>query len=259
MSQEVVWDKITPQEPILYLQVHVSLDIRARLPSRAVPCKIIEARETDMIELMERMGPLGVPLLVCSVVSLAVIIERLFVYARFSYPHRPAVEGFLDAVAQAHWSRLDDALVHMEGPFAEGARLLLGNRHQPRGLREDMAAIWLAQWRRRQVANLRLLHLIAVLSPLLGLLGTVIGMIVAFRDIAAWDRPVNPAVVADGLWQAMLTTALGLSVALPALVAAHLFRIWAGRRTDRLVSDLDRLSLALECLRVPPLDETELP
>ena len=109
--------------------------------------------------------------------------------------------------------------------------------------------MWLDDWRRRMSANLRLLTLLAGVSPLLGLLGTVIGMIVTFQSIAFLDRPVSPAAVADGLWQAMLTTAAGLAIALPSLIAAQGFRIWVAAKAGRLANDLDRLSLALEIVR----------
>jgi len=66
---------------------------------------------------------------------------------------------------------------------------------------------------------LQALATIANIAPLLGLLGTVIGMIKAFMVIQEMGGKVNAAVLAGGIWEAMLTTALGLAVALPAMVA----------------------------------------
>lgn len=77
--------------------------------------------------------------------------------------------------------------------------------------------------------GLRLLELIAMVSPLLGLLGTVLGMIQAFRELALAEGAANAALLAAGIWQALLTTAAGLIVAIPAAIAAGLL----GARVDR--------------------------
>lgn len=65
--------------------------------------------------------------------------------------------------------------------------------------------------------HLRLLEVIATISPLLGLLGTVLGMITAFQQMEAAGSQVDPSVLSGGIWQALLTTAIGLLVAIPAL------------------------------------------
>lgn len=77
---------------------------------------------------------------------------------------------------------------------------------------------------------LRPLEVIATLSPLLGLLGTVLGMIVAFQQMESAGRQVDPSVLSGGIWQALLTTAVGLAVAIP-VVGIH---SWLERKTDRV-------------------------
>lgn len=71
--------------------------------------------------------------------------------------------------------------------------------------------------------SIRLLELIAMISPLLGLLGTVLGMIQSFQELELAQGAANASVLAGGIWQALLTTAAGLLVAIPAAVAAGLF------------------------------------
>ncbi|MGO4854400.1 MotA/TolQ/ExbB proton channel family protein [Phaeovulum sp. W22_SRMD_FR3] len=73
---------------------------------------------------------------------------------------------------------------------------------------------------------IRLLELVAMIAPLLGLLGTVLGMIQSFQALAMASGAANASVLAGGIWQALLTTAAGLLVAIPAAVAATLL---AGR------------------------------
>jgi len=78
-------------------------------------------------------------------------------------------------------------------------------------------------------SHLRILEVIATLAPLLGLLGTVLGMIEAFRAMEAAGEHVNPAILSGGIWQALLTTAAGLIVAIPISV----LHSWLERCTER--------------------------
>ncbi len=75
--------------------------------------------------------------------------------------------------------------------------------------------------------HVRLLELIAMVSPLLGLLGTVVGMIESFQNLALAEGAANAALLASGIWVALLTTAAGLLVAIPSGVAASLFTVRA--------------------------------
>jgi biopolymer transport protein ExbB len=77
---------------------------------------------------------------------------------------------------------------------------------------------------------LRPLEVIASLSPLLGLFGTVLGMIMAFQQMELAGSQVDPSVLSGGIWQALLTTAVGLGVAIPAVVAHN----WLERKTERV-------------------------
>jgi biopolymer transport protein ExbB len=83
----------------------------------------------------------------------------------------------------------------------------------------------------------RPLEMIGSLAPLLGLLGTVMGMIKAFQQLEAAGNQVNPAILSGGIWEALLTTAVGLVVAIP--VAAVLS--WLERRVDHLAHNMDNL------------------
>lgn len=88
---------------------------------------------------------------------------------------------------------------------------------------------------------LRPLEVIVTLAPLLGLFGTVLGMIEAFQAMEAAGSQVNPAVLSGGIWKALLTTAVGLAVAIPVSIVQS----WFERRVEvealALQNDLDRL------------------
>lgn len=83
--------------------------------------------------------------------------------------------------------------------------------------------------------HIRLLELIAMISPLLGLLGTVLGMIQSFQELALAEGAANASLLAGGIWQALLTTAVGLVVAIPAAVAATLL----GERVERAAQHIE--------------------
>jgi len=89
------------------------------------------------------------------------------------------------------------------------------------GEREDfktLAAFFLNRSLRRITHRLRFIKLAAVISPLLGLAGTVLGMLTVFRDLSGAARP-DPAILASGIWQALITTVMGLFIAIPASLA----------------------------------------
>ncbi len=93
---------------------------------------------------------------------------------------------------------------------------------------------------------IRVLELIAMISPLLGLLGTVLGMIVSFQALEMAQGAANASVLAGGIWQALLTTAVGLLVAIPAAVAATLLSARAESGAQMIENAVGRLMLVEE-------------
>lgn len=87
-------------------------------------------------------------------------------------------------------------------------------------------------------SGLRSLELISTIAPLLGLLGTVLGMISAFQALQEAGNRADPAALAGGIWEALLTTAAGMAVAIPAGVAL----VWFESLCDRLQSDMEDMA-----------------
>lgn len=183
-----------------------------------------------MSDLFELLGPLAWPLAICSVVALGLIIERVLFFARYAWPF--------------------DLVGENQPIFKEAIQLLEANGSSPVASAdqsreaEQAVELHLESWRMRLMERLGVLGLIATVAPLLGLLGTVLGMIVAFQDIASHSGPLEPALIADGLWNAMATTAAGLSIAVPALLAGHGFRLWSQALVEQIAFRLNRLSVA---------------
>jgi biopolymer transport protein ExbB len=84
-------------------------------------------------------------------------------------------------------------------------------------------------------SGLRALELISTIAPLLGLLGTVVGMITAFQALQSTGAQADPTILAGGIWEALLTTAAGMAVAIPAGVAL----VWIESLTDGVQADLE--------------------
>lgn len=116
--------------------------------------------------------------------------------------------------------------------LAEGLPLPAVEAEATRAGNEEVAAM--SSW-------LRLLDLISMIAPLLGLLGTVLGMIKSFQDLSAAQGSANASVLAGGIWEALITTAAGLLVAIPAAVAASLLTARVETAALRIESATARL------------------
>lgn len=179
-------------------------------------------------EFFAQLGPMAWPLLALSALALALLLERSLLLLGTAHL---GVEKILWQLSRGEAPAPGRSLA------ARAAALLLAHRGEVKVQREEIAAVWLQQQRRRLHSGLRLLMVIGVVSPLAGLLGTVLGLIDMFAGLSASDAPVTPALLADGLGMALSTTAAGLVIALPAIAGAHLLGIWS----DRIVADLEYL------------------
>lgn len=202
------------------------------------------------------MGAVGWPLGLCSLIAAALILERLQVFLSLA-PLRQAVrQAALSACRDCDPQECEGLWRSGRRGWSQALGLLLQHRQLAPAQREDMLGCWLLEERQRLCRYLRLLQLIGVLAPMLGLLGTVLGMVAMFADIAAVDQPVTPALLADGLWQALYTTIWGLFIAIPALAAGQGFALWAERYLEGVQTLLNRCHLALEGLELTPATAT---
>ncbi|WP_417613960.1 MotA/TolQ/ExbB proton channel family protein [Oceanisphaera sp.] len=195
-------------------------------------------------QLHHQLGLMSWPLILCSVLTLALWLERslalLWVSLRGEQEKRHLRRsGNTYAYTQAECSDPKSLILR-------GCNLLVQHQNCDKGTREDLASVWLQQQRRKLHSGLRVLTLVGVISPLLGLLGTVLGLIDMFRSIGESNDPVTPSLLADGLGLAMSTTAAGLLIALPAIAGAQLFGLWADRLLDKLTDELNQCNLHLE-------------
>tara|TARA_R110000868_G_scaffold31627_13_gene115829 strand:+ start:61 stop:813 length:753 start_codon:yes stop_codon:yes gene_type:complete len=176
--------------------------------------------------LIDKGGPIVMLLIFLSVISAAVILLKIVQYWTAGLSKRNFVDP---AVARIEAGDLEGALKIVSKPRTPLARAMAaGIRAKLRGdLRDEDVASEIARVGALELGSLqsyfRWLEIIGNVSPLLGLLGTVIGMIQAFQKLEAGGSKVDPALLSGGIWTALLTTAVGLVVALPAITALNLF------------------------------------
>jgi len=164
-----------------------------------------------------------IPILVCSIVALAIIIERLIEMKRLSEDVGPLSTRIKKLLKQGNDKKALEACGQASGPIGQIFKTGLLNKKNPRWKLEEKLALTGQEQLQKLGKNIRGLEVIAAISPLMGLLGTVIGMVQAFNQVAEFKGQVNPSLLAGGIWEALLTTAAGLAVAIPVLVMLHYF------------------------------------
>ena len=185
-----------------------------------------------LMKIYGYIGPVGVVLVFLSVLSLTLIVSKLFIFLFARLNATRKVEMALSALDSKGLEAALAILKDCRHPVARmlragAARIMAGESRE--AVEAEIRAV-----ANRELARLsrhdRLLELIGLIAPLLGLLGTILGMISAFQALQASGSKADPAVLAGGIWEALLTTALGLVVAIPAIVAFNM----AENRLDRL-------------------------
>ena len=172
-----------------------------------------------MIEFLAKGGILVIPILLCSVLALAIFLERLIRFARVRIRESDLVEKVGQYLIEGKDNKAIELVKDCNSPIARVLEHALEVKDQDREVLETVIVHTTDEEVRTLSSYLNVLATIGNISPLLGLLGTVIGMIKAFMVIQEMGGKVNASVLAGGIWEAMLTTALGLSVALPTMVA----------------------------------------
>ncbi|AUV88113.1 MotA/TolQ/ExbB proton channel family protein [Vibrio campbellii] len=199
--------------------------------------------------LQTQFGLMTWPLMICSALTVMIIAERLFqVFISLGVGKRAIRQKLtnLDPTNNKDIEALADELSGKRPLLYRGVAMLLAHHSFSKSLREDAAGIWLQEKRHQLHSGLRLLTLIGVISPLIGLLGTVLGLIDMFKGIASSTGNITPNDLADGLGLAMRTTAAGLIIALPAISGAQLIGLWADRVIAKLEHTLNYVNLWLE-------------
>ena len=193
-----------------------------------------------MFELVKSGGWLMLPILLCSVIAMAIIFERLWTLR----PSRIAPQNTLSQVWQ--WIKSNEldsirvASLREESPLGEILAAGITNARNGREIMKESIEEQAGRVVHELERYLNSLGTIAAITPLLGLLGTVIGMIDVFSVIMVQGAG-SPGVLAGGISKALITTAAGLTIAIPTLI----FHRYFTRRVDELVVTMEQEAIKL--------------
>lgn len=193
-----------------------------------------------MLELFLKGGALMYPIAACSVIALTIFLDRIWTYSalrRSAAPLYREVSGLLEA---GHNDQALQVCLRQDSPLGRILQIALKNRGASRAHIKTLVE----EVGRRETASLErylgLLGTIATITPLLGLLGTVLGMIRAFTVIAS-QGVGTPATLGGGISEALITTAAGLSVAVPTI----LLHKYLSSRVDRSILEMEEYTMRI--------------
>ena len=200
--------------------------------------------ENSLASLLAHGGPVLLLLAAVSLISWAVIVAKvvqLLPVLGGKARRRAALDQWkagdteaAEAAMQGGKSPADRVMTYAMGALNDGLSGPMLDAELSRQGNEEAA----------QMSTLiRFLELVAMVAPLLGLLGTVLGMIQSFQDLASAEGAANASVLAGGIWEALMTTAAGLVVAIPAAIAASLLGARIETATLRIESAVGELLL----------------
>lgn len=192
-----------------------------------------------MWELIQKGGPMVYLIILSSVLAMGVVIERVYNLHKARIDSNKFMDGITNVLKRNKIIESIEMCNATPGPIAHiiKAGILKHDRSKPeiKEAVEEAAQMEIPRLER----HLPILATIAHITPLLGLLGTVTGMIKSFQVIqqkALSGLPVNPGDLAGGIWEALLATVAGLAVAIPTYVAYN----YLTSQVDTLVYDMER-------------------
>jgi biopolymer transport protein ExbB len=172
----------------------------------------------SLFGIVAKGGILMVPIFICSVIVAAVAIERYLAYKKLTVNSAKLMMSLRHPLSSGDYLGAINECAMNRGPVAAVVRAGLEKaRYSRERIKEAMEAAGNAQTYLLE-KNLNVLATLSGIAPLIGFLGTVTGMIKAFMKIQQLSGNVNADVLAGGIWEAMVTTAAGLTVGIPAMI-----------------------------------------
>ena len=196
------------------------------------------------VDIIHKGGPVMVPIIICSFFALAIIIERFWYLYRVRIDTKKFLESILETMRRQKIKEAIEICEKTLSPISTilKAGILKHNRTREQ-IKETMEDASLYEVPRLE-KNLSGLATIAHISPLLGLLGTVTGMVRCFQTIqlkASAMTAISPGDLAGGIWEALITTVAGLIIAIPTFVAYN----YLVSRVNEFILDMERSATEL--------------
>tara|TARA_Y100000590_G_scaffold348162_1_gene399044 strand:+ start:1420 stop:2067 length:648 start_codon:yes stop_codon:yes gene_type:complete len=178
------------------------------------------------INLLAKGGPVMFILLGFSIFAFAIILFKLIQFLSTDLSKNKKINEILSKLNGSNAKKLLSEIQKIKSPIARVIEVVIATKNDRRfdkDSREAEVSRIISVEVRFLENYLGGLEVVASISPLLGLFGTVLGMIKAFLNLEKAGSQIDPALLAGGIWEALLTTAFGLAIAIPALAAYHLF------------------------------------
>jgi biopolymer transport protein ExbB len=196
----------------------------------------------SIIAYSNQLGLMAWPLITCSIFGLAICLERTVFFLT-----QPLRKAHIQEVLSSAFSRTKEqasleALSSLRSPLAQLASAYLINRRNIRSIRKEVSEGPIYSWISRARAPVKMLTTIAQVAPLMGLTGTVLGLVETFKVIQSSQQSIDPSLMAGGIWEALLTTIVGMLISMPTLVMVRLFNA----RIERVAREARLLYLWLE-------------
>ena len=194
-----------------------------------------------MTELISKGGPLVWLLMACMGFAVAIFLERLAYFHRASMNVGEFLAGLAALIRRRNFAEALQECVATRVPAGRVIHAALLRHHAPREqLKEIVQEAGQLEVPRLE-RYLAILNAIAHAGPLIGLLGTVIGLLDSFTNLSSANGITTPAEVARGVYQSLVTSALGLVVAIP----AYLFYAFLSARAQSIMHDLERAGVEI--------------
>jgi biopolymer transport protein ExbB len=194
-----------------------------------------------MLDLLQKGGPLMWILVLCSVTAVGIFLERLFSLHRASIPVGELLRGLANILRKGNYAEALQECATTPGPVARVAHAVILRHGAPRAELRDIAQEAGQLEVPKLERNMPLLSTIAYATPLIGLLGTIIGLLNTFDEIAQQSGYATATDIAEGVYEALLTTAGSLAVALPAFIAYS----YLSARINGLIHDMERTGIEI--------------
>ena len=193
-----------------------------------------------MVEIVKSGGWLMAPIILCAIIAMGIILERFWTLQQKRVIPEDLTSKVWGWVKKDQLDKKQIQSLHQGSPLGQILAAGLINRDRERSVMKDSIEDTGRHVVHELERYLETLGTIAAVSPLLGLLGTVLGMVQVFTEITV-QGVGNPAALAGGISKALITTAAGLTVAIPALIGYRYFR----NRVDTLVVDMEKEAIKL--------------
>ena len=193
-----------------------------------------------MVEIVKAGGWLMVPIILCAIIAMGIMLERFWTLQQKRVIPEDLTSKVWGWVKKDQLDQGQIQILHQGSALGQILAAGLINRDYERAIMKDSIEETGRHVVHEMQRYLDTLGTVAAISPLLGLLGTVIGMVKVFAAITTHGVG-NPTVLAGGIAEALITTAAGLTVAIPALIG---YRFYSSR-VDTLVVDMEKEAIKL--------------